>query len=495
VGLLAVSKDGKRVIFHTARQLVRADHDQNADIYRRFHGKTSLISTGRHRGDSRDATFVATSADGKTVLFTTREQLIAADRDRDADLYERHGGATRLVASHVKGIGDRNARFVGSSNGGRHLYFTVQGRPAIYELLADGARRAAGSGPFAGASADGHKVFTGLRPEDPDAAGPITAYRDGQAESIVAKGMFEGNSDDGSTIFFLSRSKLVTDDTDSCIDVYAHRGTGNTLISTGSSSGDRNLNAWFDGASADGDRAFFTTKESLAPGVAPPSHSGRNGYRDPYRVYERAFGATRLVASFDGDGYGQSPLLAEISNDGMHALFETKASLSPADHDRGTRDVYDYSDDATTLVSTGPRRANSRERASFLSAFFDGRGVFFVTKSALVSGDRDHAADVYERSDGVTRLISTADGPGRSRLSLDLLPMKPYLPAWPFGREFLTSDDGRRVFISTPMSLTANDNNPFWDVYMHIRGRTRLISGRSGGFPWPKRGATLCCYL
>jgi hypothetical protein len=94
----AVSRDGSRVLFTTAEQLVDEDTDSSVDLYERFGGYTTrLLSAGQINGNG-PFDFTA-RGDGERPLFTTSEQLVPGDTDSEPDLYERIAGRTHLLST------------------------------------------------------------------------------------------------------------------------------------------------------------------------------------------------------------------------------------------------------------------------------------------------------------------------------------------------------------------------------------------------------------
>ncbi len=93
------------------------------------------------------------------------------------------------------------------------------------------------------------------------------------------------------------------------------------------------------------------------------------------------------------------------SSDGSKVFFHTTESLLSSDTD-SSQDVYERSGGTTTLVSQGQINANGAFEASFAGASSDGSRVFLQTAEELVNGDTDSSQDVYERSGGVTTLVS-----------------------------------------------------------------------------------------
>jgi hypothetical protein len=83
----ALSEDGRYVFFDTVDALVPRDTNHRRDVYEydTATGRVHLISTGTCACDSL---FVDASPDGKNVFFVTTQQLVHADVDDNADLYD-----------------------------------------------------------------------------------------------------------------------------------------------------------------------------------------------------------------------------------------------------------------------------------------------------------------------------------------------------------------------------------------------------------------------
>jgi Tol biopolymer transport system component len=96
--LTLASDDARRVAFETPQPLVAADKDAAPDVYLRAAGQTELISSGLPgKATKAYAELLGFSADGSTVVFATRDALVASDLDRDRDVYLRRSGARRSV--------------------------------------------------------------------------------------------------------------------------------------------------------------------------------------------------------------------------------------------------------------------------------------------------------------------------------------------------------------------------------------------------------------
>jgi hypothetical protein len=98
----AASQDGSRVFFHTRETLAPTDVDNGAqDIYQRSGGVTTQISTGPVGGTgAHSSDLVGISKDGARVFFHTYESLVSADNDGNwLDVYERYSGETTLIST------------------------------------------------------------------------------------------------------------------------------------------------------------------------------------------------------------------------------------------------------------------------------------------------------------------------------------------------------------------------------------------------------------
>src|SRR5204862_4070975 len=126
-------------------------------------------------------------------------------------------------------------------------------------------------------------------------------------------------------------------------------------------------------------------------------------------------------------------------------------------------DVYERAGSATNLISTGSQNANSSADASFSAVSLEGGRVFFTTTAPLALGDTDGSAiDVYERTSGVTTLVSTGPASENGPHSAMLVGL---------------SSDGTRVFFSTYEKETADDVDANWlDIYERAANATTLIS-------------------
>ena len=316
---------------------------------------------------------------------------------------------------------------------------------------------------FRGASSDGTRIF--FETEERLVSGDTDDFQDvyersGGQTTLVSTGPaggngaahagFDGASTDGTRVFFHTRERLVSADTDDAWDVYQRSGGRTTLVSDGA-------NAWFVGASADGTRVFLHTRKPL---VSADTDTVTD-------VYERAGGQTTLLTTGPAGGNGGFDAFFQgASADGTRLFFYTYERLVSADTD-DFQDVYERSGGQTTLVSTGPAGGNDDAHASFAGASADGSHVFFITPAPLVSGDTDTFDDVYQRAGGQTTLISTGPADGNNENWASFAG---------------ASTDGSQVFFITPEPLVSADTDMAVDVYQRSEGQTTLLStGPAGG--------------
>lgn len=393
------SKDGKIVFFESDEQLVPGDTDAKRDVYQRSYDAdpgiesyvTREVSLGPAGGnDAYSATFEKASEDGTLVFFSTDESLVEADTDRRSDVYVRNmtTGSTTLVSI---------------------------GEAACAPECGNGTADAG----FAGASADGSKVF------------------------------------------FVSEERLAAADTDSSVDIYVRdlSNEATSLVSAGGSScapacGNGAFDAALRGVSADGSHVFFTTAESLSSADAD----------SVVDIYSRDLGnETTTLVSQGGSGCAPScgngpkvPIFQGSSQNGSRAFFSTDEPLVGADGDAAT-DIYarDLPNGPTTLISGGSSQTLT---ASFAAATADGSHVFFTTAEPLVGEDEDTANDIYEWSGGSLALVTSAECSDACDASFDAV-----------------SSDASTVIFSTAEALSNEDTDSSIDIYAQEVGSSKPI--------------------
>ncbi len=495
------SDDGSRAFFTTDEALVAGDTDASIDIYERAGTTTTLVSTGPAGGNGAfNADFFDASKDGTRVVFETGESLVSGDTDSFRDVYERVGGTTTLISTGpTGGNGAQDAFFAAISQDGLHVFFytyealvgsdTDSGRRDVYERF-NGITTMISTGPlggsglfeanYAGSTPEGSTLwFTTqeqLTSSDTDSSTDVYERTAGVTKHISEGGngafpaFFEGASLTGNRVFYSTNEPILGSDTDTVRDVYERKdGTTTTHISVGPNGGNGAYQVFFGGASLDGTRVFFDTREALVSGDTDGACADTS--EPPLYIlqcldtYERTNGVTTWIST--GGNGSHNTTFAEISQEGGRVFFQTTESLSGLDTDSGAGDLYERFAGATNLVSQGPAGGTGPHAATFVGASADGTRVFFQTYEKLVGADTDNTwLDIYERNAGATTLIST--GPATTNADA--------LAVWRGA-----SLDGTRVFFHTTETLVSGDTDGQVDVY----SREAPIAG----YPRPK-GAT-----
>ncbi len=174
--------------------------------------------------------------------------------------------------------------------------------------------------------------------------------------------------------------------------------------------------AFYDGNSADGTIAVFSTVEQMVPGDTDQQED----------VYVRAFDSTlgeyvtREVSIGPKGGNDAQPAFYDGRSNGNEIFFSTKEALVAADADH-SEDVYVriLDENRTVLVSQGDSSCSAQScgngnfDASFLPGGVapEGGVVFFGSSEQLAAGDEDGAFDIYARNlqTQTTALVSAPD--------------------------------------------------------------------------------------
>jgi Tol biopolymer transport system component len=453
------SADGARVFFSTDERLVAADTDQATDVYVRdlSKGTTTLVSRGDTAcapacgNGASDAGFAGATPDGALVFFVTDERLAGGDTDSSVDIYMRDLAAESTVHVSVGdsscapgcGNGAFSAALRGVAPSGTRVFFVTaeQLSAADTDAATDIYARDLPNGPtvlvsrgdsscapacgnsgavpvFHGSSDNGSRVFFTTDEQldpvaDTDSAtdvyardlpgGPTALVTAGVAQSVTAN--FAAASANGDHAFFTTTESLDAADTNGAADVYKWSGAGPSLVSSGTCCG-----STFNASTADAATVVFTTAEPLS--VADTDSSAD--------IYVRAGAGAPLLASegaascAPGCGNGETPAIFSkggLSSGGAKVFFTTSEQLSSQDLDEDA-DIYmrDLAAGATELSSPPPGLCPvSSCDVVFSGISTDGAHVVFQTEERLSSEDIDSEVDVYERSEGETRIVSAGN--------------------------------------------------------------------------------------
>jgi hypothetical protein len=479
-----VSDDGLHDFFTTQEQLVAGDTDAKYDVYERFNNTTTLVSAGQINGNGAfDANYRNSSSDGTRVYFETAEKLVSADTDNVIDVYERSGGVTTLLS---QGTGNFNTTtdsfYLGDSTDGSKVFISsydklvatdTDSNRDIYMRSGGTTTQIStgGNGPygadFDGMTADGARIWFHT---DEQLAGTDTdSTRDvyeafGGSVTQVSLGptggnggqipIFQGRTPDGAHVYFQTIEQLTASDTDSYLDVYDRSGGTTTEVSLGPNGGNGAYDASFQGASDTGSKVWFMTRESMLAADTDGGCEDANG--DPtlkcLDLYERSGGTTTWLSTGGNGAFDAS--LSAASKDGSKVFFRTGETLTASDLDTDAVDVYQRSGGVTTLISTGPVGGTGPYTSDLVGISSDGARVFFHTYESLVSADNDgNWQDVYERYSGETTLIST--GPAANNAAAI---------AFFHGQ----TADGSKVFFQTDEHLAITDTDSSEDIYSAV---------------------------
>jgi hypothetical protein len=323
-----------------------------------------------------DDEFQGASADGHVVFFQTRRALLNSDKDESADLYlydtEPPAGQPSLVqvsaGEAVPGkheIGNE-AKVLGvfdNSEDGSRDFFVAEGvltgenamgrspaasRPNLYVYERDAAHP------------NGRIAFIGQLTAGSLSAGDTGEWSTGNGGGGKQSAALPVNGDgsgDGHVLLFVTKSKLLSEDTDSEFDLYRYE----------------------DGAGA---QALICLSCHGAPGM--PAGTGNGSFE--VRLQDRE---VRTLADY---AQQMRPASADLST----VVFATAEKLSPEDENE-TWDAYAWHEGRIELLSKGTEAFGIEFKTNKQVAISpNGKDVFFVTRAALVGADTNNANDLYD---------------------------------------------------------------------------------------------------
>lgn len=363
---------GDRLFFETYESLIASDTDNEKDVYMSQGGGFTRISTGSNGGnDDCNADYAGSTPDGLNVFFSSRENLTGDDGwnpEQDCasgtsdqgspDIFHWSNGSVVNRTPQLNAFGAPDRFAAASLDGSRVIYNANQNScdDDVFQSIGTAQTKLSPSqwddtpsecsegqnAQFLDASADATKVYWVTR--EPGMAGASDDNKDifrttnGGPPELMSPNTPSDDADinwttpDGSHLFF-GTSDPVTDDTDATADVFQNVNGTITKISKGPLGGNGSHNAYFGGATDDGDYVFFSTSEPLT--------------------------------SDDSDASGG--------------------------------DLFVRHNGATELISTGPRGETGNYGGTFAGVSEDAERVFFTSSEKLVNADTDQEKDVYMR--------------------------------------------------------------------------------------------------
>jgi hypothetical protein len=455
------SSDGEIVFFSTGERLVAADTDGLRDVYARdlSTGTTELVSAGGTgclpacgNGDGELA-FAGATPDGQLAFFISDESLDPSDTDTTVDVYERDlaADATTLVSAGSStcapgcGNGDADAFFLSVSGTGSYAYFgtaeqlasgdtdsaddiyarnLTAGTTSLVSAGSAGCLPGCGNGGavpvFQSASHDGSRVFfitdeklggdtdnaTDVYARDLP-AGPTSLVSAGTSEDETAS--FAARSTDGTVAFFTTDEGLAgVDDENEATDIYRWAGGVPQLVTSGTCAQGIGCGSTFNAASSDGGLILFSTTERL---TGADTDDNADLYEATAPGWAPVLVSEGTQACSPTCGNGPSPTIySGLSADGSTALMTTAEQLAPSDVD-ASADIYarDLDADVTTLASPAGVCPKPVCNSIFSGVSADGTHVIFQTDERLTAEDVDSESDLYERSNGQTRMVSVGN--------------------------------------------------------------------------------------
>jgi Tol biopolymer transport system component len=349
---------------------------------------------------------------------------------------------------------DPNVSFRMMSRDGRRVFF-VSPDPAVV-----GADPACSEPPQLYLRENGTTTVKVSAPEPgvSDPSGPQSAQ-------------FAGASADGSKVFFVTTGQLTPDVSTHDPELYGYDIDTDTLtrISRGpSGSADGGVGSV--NVSDDGSAVYFTATHQLIPGQGvDESYPGATSNLYRYDVVNGTYTyiATLMTGDLADVNHGFVDFVAPFvetnwsaTPDGRYLLFASAASLTASSPGNGTIQLYRYDAGAGSLTCVScPAPGASASRAqvvhfSVLPDFVnrpnramtdDGKRVFFDTATPLGAKDTNSSTDVYEWHDGTVSLISSGGDE----------------PAYFLG----SGGNGRDVFFTTRNPLVPADRDHIADIY------------------------------
>ena len=342
------------------------------------------------------ANFKGANEQGTEVFFTTRQSLVAEDKDAANDLYmatigcsaseagcevARRGVTSLVQVSHDPHSGEASEvqGVVRIAPDGSRVYFVARG------VLGEGAN-GEGQAPVRGADnlyvyepdpeheGQSKTVFIADLCSGSGLSGVVEDLRcprylkgeDKSDESLWNNTAAEAQTagPNGRFLVFSTYAQLLAGDTDNAKDVYRYDSQTGALerVSLGEAGYDAN------GNSNDTSEVGHGANLGNGDAVIPVSEG-----------------------TFDKVSEQQEMRTRAISEDGSRIVFRSAAPLSP-DVSNGRLNIYEWHEGSVSLISSGSSEGNDEYPVISPS----GQDIFFTTVQGLVSQDTDGLADVYD---------------------------------------------------------------------------------------------------
>jgi hypothetical protein len=310
-------------------------------------------------------------------------------------------------------------------------------------------------------------------------------------ETELREAAFQGASENGSKVFFLTEQELLPGNTGKNLYEYdfeappGHKVVAVSHVSGGTESGVQGVVR----ISEDGSRVYFVADAALTEEPNSTGSTAQPGADNLY-AYDTGTGTTRFVATLapaDSEMWSATDYRrpAEATPDGNYLLFSSVADLTPDDSST-VNQLFRYRYDTGQLVRISVGRAGfngngntDRDPVTFPGSFGkygttqhvapqkiisdDGARVFFTSTGALIPNAIEHyeipgspnfAQNIYEYHGGIVSLLSD----GRDRA--------PEGKSNASAVELLGTDStGVDVFFTTASPLVPADEDRSVDIY------------------------------
>ena len=380
-----LSDDARYIAFSSlATNLVAGDSNGHSDVFLRDRatGLTTLVSVNDAGVQADDlSNHPAISGDGRFVAFMSKaDNLVAGHANTFGDIYLRDlaAGTTTLVTGATGGV-------------------IIDMSEDMVHLSHDGGRLVWASPPTLGASGAPVEIWVLDR-----ASGTTSlvsdVYPGSPTSPANAYSTYAQISADGNVVAFVSQaSNLVPGDTNGKLDVFARDLTTQTtvLVSLDSAGVQANANSHRPSLSADG---RFIAFESVASNLVPGDTNGLNDVfvRDlELGTTVRVSTSSKALGGLEGDGFSA---YADLASNGRHVAFWSTATTLVALDTNGAGDVFrhDLLTGTTVRVSVDSLGVQANSYSENPQVTGDGRHVVFHSKAwNFVPGDMNGLRDVY----------------------------------------------------------------------------------------------------
>jgi VCBS repeat-containing protein len=446
-----LSSNGRYVVYASfSDNIVDGDANKSADVFVRdtLTGTTTLVSqnTASEQGNA-DSLSASISVDGRYVVFQSdANNLVAGDTNNAADIFVRdlQTGTTTLVSA---GIGGAPA-----DGDSLNPSISADGRYVTFQSFADNLTSGDQNGK--------EDVF--VRDLQTGSTTLVSTGDDGVANGDSFRPTISAN---GQTIAFESNATNLTPDGSTGLFEYNLANQTTTKIASSSLGSSGSAMLTVSALSQISPLLEFAVStnpsERLASDILYVNPDTHNTSIIPsFQTAQYAVSSHHISMVIDNDNE-QPVLLLDLTSYAQDQFVGQLTTIDPTTQTSQMRSVVATlsSDQTNSLGAAAPA----------LSA--DGRYVAFASSSdSLVSGDTNHASDVFlfDATTGTTTLVSQgAFGQGNQGSSSPAI-----------------SDDGRYVvFESSADNLVLGDTNGVSDIFVRdiVTGTTALISKSAQG--------------